>query len=207
MMYYSTKRKRNRNFLAESTLRFLYLEQRKSMQEIGKILHCSIHKISYWMLKYTITTRSWSEATYVKRNPGGDPFSFRKPANIKEAKLFGLGIGLYWGEGTNANLNSVRLGNTNAELIKKFMEFLVLFFQIEHNDLKFGLQLFTDIDSEVALDFWTKELNIQRCQINRPVITKSVSKGTYRKKSKYGVMTVMYHNKKLRDLLVGLLPM
>jgi hypothetical protein len=121
--------------------------------------------------------------------------------------LFGLGIGLYWGEGTKANLNSVRLGNTDPLLIQKFIDFLVTFFCVEKKDLKFGLQLFTDIDLSSALDFWAKQLNIDRGQINKPVVTKSGAVGTYRKKSEYGVLTVMYHNKKLRNQLIDLLPM
>ena len=193
--------------LSESVLWRLYVEDKKSVQDIAEILHCSAHKVRYWMMKYNVHPRTHSEATYVKRNPGGDPFIFKHPATLEEAQLFGLGIGLYWGEGTKANLNSVRLGNTDPLLIENFMNFLVQFFSIEKEDLKFGLQLFTDIDPGEALDFWSKKLNIHRSQINRPVITKSGSIGTYRKKSQNGVITVMYHNKKLRDLLVSLLPM
>ena len=193
--------------IKEKILNEFYNEKKKSVKDIADYLHCSAHKVRYWMLKYNIHPRSHSEATYVKRNPDGDPFLFHKPEDTEEAALFGMGIGLYWGEGTKANLNSVRLGNTNPELIKRFMDFLVTFFQVEREDLKFGLQLFTDIDVEVALDFWIKKLNIHRCQIGKPVITKSGSIGTYRKKSQYGVLTVMYHNKKLRDLLMSLLPL
>jgi hypothetical protein len=193
--------------LDESVLRELYLKDKKSVLDIGKILGCSAHKVSYWMAKYSISLRTYSEATYVKRNPNGDPFVFRYPSNTKEAQLFGLGLGLYWGEGNKANLNSVRLGNTNPILIETFIDFLITFFQIEKKDLKFGLQLFSDMDPEEALDFWVKQLNIHRSQINKPVITISGSIGTYRNKSQYGVLTVMYHNKKLRDVLVGLLPM
>ncbi|HEX4103996.1 MAG TPA: hypothetical protein VHZ04_00770 [Candidatus Paceibacterota bacterium] len=176
------------------------------MQEIAGVLGCSLHKVAYWMGKYNIKIRSRSEATYIKRNPEGDPFKFKNPQDVNGATLFGLGIGLYWGEGTKADLNSVKLGNADPILIQNFMTFLIKNFSIDKTDLKFGLQLFTDIDVDEALDFWTKKLNIKRSQINKPIITKSGSIGTYRKKSQYGVMTVMYHNKKLRDLLVSFLP-
>src|SRR3989344_2914295 len=98
------------------------------MQEIADFLNCSLHKVAYWMEKHQVKTRSRSDATYLKRNPNGDPFKFRQPKNLGEAWLFGLGIGLYWGEGTKANQGSVRLGNTDPELIKKFIQFLVTFF-------------------------------------------------------------------------------
>ena len=162
--------------LDKETLFHLYCGEKKSMQEIADGLNYSLHTVSYWMQKYKIPIRSRSEATYVRRNPGGDPFSFHKPI-------------------------------TDPALIEAFIEFLVRTFNLERADFKFGLQLFTDIDPEVALDFWIKKLNIDRSQIGKPVITKSGSIGTYRKKSQYGVLTVMYHNKKLRDLLVSLLPL
>ena len=193
--------------LSKEKLQTLYFKRGKSMQDIATILNCSLSKIKYWMEKYSLQTRSISEAIYLKHNPDGDPFRFRYPKNIKEGVLFGLGLGLYWGEGTKANLNSIRLGNTDPQLIKKFSEFLVHFFSIKKRDFKFGLQLFNDIGVLEAMDFWTKNLKINRSQFFKPTITKSGSIGTYKKKSKYGVITVMYHNKKLRNLLVSLLPM
>ena len=177
------------------------------MQEIAVLLRCSLHRVAYWMNKHEIRSRSRSDAVYLKHNPKGDPFKFRNPLNLTEAKLFGLGLGLYWGEGTKASMNSVRLGNTDPKLIKIFMDFLIKFFGISKKDLRFGLQIFTDTEIKAAMDFWIKNLRIDGSQFYRPIITKSGSIGTYRKKSRYGVLTVMYHNTKLRDLLVELLLM
>ena len=201
------KWKRNVNPISKDVLLKSYAEDGKSMQEIADLLNCSLHKVAYWMEKYRIKTRSRSEATYLKRNPFGDPFKFTPPKNLKEAQLCGLGLGLYWGEGTKANLDSVRLGNTDPELIKKFIEFLTVFLNIKKSNLKFGLQIFSDIKTEIALNFWANKLKINKSQFYKTIITKSGSIGSYRKKSEFGVLTVMYHNKKLRDLLVKLLPM
>ncbi len=185
----------------------LYKLKKKSMQEIANILGCSLHKVAYWMEKHGIKTRTRSDATYLKRNPNGDPFKFVMPKNFEEARLFGLGIGLYWGEGTKANKNSIRLGNTDPGVIIHFMNFLIKFFSIKKQDFKFGLQIFSDVNPQEALDFWIKKLKINSSQLNKPIITKSRSIGTYRNKNKYGVMTVMFHNKKSRDALINLLPM
>src|SRR3989338_5997361 len=136
----------------------LYHKKGKSMQEIADILGCSLHKVAYWMEKHEIKSRSRSDATYLKRNPDGDPFKLIPPKNLKDSELFGLGLGLYWGEGTKASKDSIRLGNTDPFLIKKFMDFLIRFFSIEKNDMHFGLQIFTDINSSKAMDFWIKKL-------------------------------------------------
>ncbi len=177
------------------------------MKEVADLLGCSLHKVKYWMEGHNINIRSISEAVYLKNNPDGDPFRIQLPINLEEAKLFGLGMGLFWGEGTKANKDSVRLGNTDPKLIRRFMDFLIKFFNIQKSDLKFGLQLFTDISKKEALDFWKKYLKIEDNQFYKVIVTKSRSLGTYRKKSKYGVLTVYYHNKKLRDILVRMLPM
>lgn len=80
------------------------------------------------------------------------------------------------------------------------------FFAIPKTDLRFGLQIFTDINPRTALDFWVKELKISRKQFYKITVTKSRSLGTYRQKSQFGVLTVYYLNKKARDILVGSLP-
>ncbi len=177
------------------------------MKDIAVRLKCSLHKVSYWMEYYTIPKRSISEAIYVRSNPGGDPFVFHSPKTIDEAKLFGLGLGLYWGEGTKADKNTVRLGNTDPKLILKFIEFLERIFGVRRADMRFGLQVFSDMSPATALDFWCKNLTITRRQFYKVTVTRSGSIGTYRKKSRYGVLTVYYHNKKLRDRLIGEVPM
>ncbi|MFH0806150.1 MAG: hypothetical protein V1885_00240 [Candidatus Brennerbacteria bacterium] len=202
---YRDKWKRNTNPVSKSALRRWY-GNGKSMQEIADVLGCSLHKVKYWMEKYRLPRRKYSEALYLKNNPKGDPFRLTLPHTLKEAELYGMGLGLFWGEGNKMDPRSVRLGNTNPLLIEKFLNFLVATFHVRREDFKFSLQIFSDMNPSVAMDFWAKHLKIKRDQFYKTTVTRSGSIGTYRKKSKYGVLTVYYHNKKLRDLLVGLLP-
>jgi len=172
-----------------------------SMQEIATGLRCSLHKVKYWMDKHKIPTRTISEAIYTKRNPDGDPFKVKAPANKEESFLKGLGLGLYWGEGTKANKVSVRLGNTDPVLIDHFIKFLVKCYEVEKEDMKFGLQLFNDINPQEALRFWKDHLKVNKNQFQKVVVTPPRGVGTYKKKVKYGVLTVYYNNKKLRDII------
>jgi len=185
----------------------MYIRKGMSVQNIADKLGYSRRGVKYWLDKYGIKSRTMSEAIYLWHNPNGDPFEFTRPKTMKEAKLFGLGLGLYWGEGTKSNKHCIRLGNTDPNLINKFIEFLERIFGINRKDLKFGLQIFTDINVHEALTYWTKALRVDKKQFQVPVVTKSGSLGTYRKKSQYGVVTVHYNNKKARDILVSLLPM
>jgi hypothetical protein len=184
----------------------LYLEDRVSMMDIALKLGCSPNKVVYWMDKHQIKRRTISEAIYQKANPNGDPFCTKPIKTKADAELLGMGIGLYWGEGAKTSLHSLKLGNTDPALIRMFMKFLVELFGVDRKDFKFALQIFTDIDPEEALQFWISQLGVERSQFYRPTVTISGSIGTYRKKSEHGVALLHYHNKKLRDIVVGLLP-
>lgn len=194
---------RNMVAISKGMLLNLYLLENKSMKEVADCLECSFHKVAYWMAKYKIPVRSHSDATYVKRNPKGDPFVRRLVETKEEALLFGLGLGLYWGEGTKANKNSIRLGNSDPKLIRAFIKFLTRHYAVERSRLRFGLQVFSDTVPEVALRFWVRALKVSPIQFQKVIITPSRGTGTYRKKLANGVLTVQFHNKKLRDVLIA----
>lgn len=179
-----------------------YIQKKKSLQEISHELGCSLHTIAYWMQKYRIPRRTHSEATYVKRNPEGDPFVITKPQTLEEGILFGMGLGLYWGEGTKADKGSIRLGNSDPDLIKVFIDFLGQAYGVKKEKLSFGLQIFSDISPIVAQAFWVKKLGVSKDQFYKTLITPSRGEGSYRKKLKYGVLTVYFCNKKLRTALI-----
>jgi hypothetical protein len=194
----------NTKALSKKDLENLYLEKGLSMKAIATRLECSANRIVYWMDKYQIKRRTIGDAIYLKNHPTGDPFVVKTPSTLEEAQLFGLGIGLYWGEGTKSNKHSVRLGNTDPVLLNTFMDFLVKLCGIYKGDLRFGLQIFSDIDPNIALKYWSTALRVDASQFYKITVTISGSIGTYRKKSEYGVVTVHYHNRKLRDILVGM---
>lgn len=180
----------------------MYLRKGLSSQAIATLLSCSQHRVNYWLDKHGIRKRSMSEAIYKMWNPTGDPFSARAPKTHQEAILYGLGVGLYWGEGTKANKGSVRLGNSDPALIKKFVEFLTKLYRIDEKRLRFGLQIFGDMETKQALKFWMRFLRVSRRQfLPTVVVTPHRGVGNYRKKTKYGVVTIYFNNRKLRDIL------
>ncbi len=195
-----------RAMIHKSTLTNLYIEKQMSMSEIAEELNCSVHKVDYWMQKHKVESRSRSNASYIKHNADGDPFKVREVDTLYLAELNGVGVGLYWGEGTKANKNSVRLGNTDVHLINKFIEFLEKIYSVDKSKLRFSIQIFSDINIDEAEAYWQKELGVSSRQFTKTTVTKSGSIGTYRRKSKYGVLTVYFHNTKLRNILVDSIP-
>ena len=188
--------------ISKKELEHLYIVEKKSQKEIAEHFKCSHSKICYWIIKYKIPVRTKSEAMYVKCNPSGDPFSFKKLETQKDYFLFGLGLGLYWGEGVKVYKNSIRLGNTDPRLIRAFLKFLKDIYNIDESKVKFGLQIFGDIDKAQTINFWMKELSAKKSQFQEIVCTPSRGEGIHKKKSEFGVLTVYFHNMKLRDIIM-----
>jgi hypothetical protein len=180
-----------------------YVNKRLSAKQISQLAGCSENKVHYWLKKYQIKKRSIQEATYIKSNPLGDPFQYQKPATSTDWFLYGLGMGLYWGEGNKANKHAIRLGNTDPALIKYFLLFLENIYKIDPTRLRFGLQIFTDTEPAKAKAYWCKNLGINSSQFHKTTISKQHKLGSYHKKLPYGVLTVYFSNRKLRDIIVG----
>ena len=196
--------------LSEDILHQFYVDKKYSVSEIADRFNCSENRINYWLGKFDIKKRSLSDAMYVKYNPKGDPFLLKEPKTLEEAKLLGLGLGLYWGEGNKRNKNSIRLGNTDPALIKKFINFLINIFGIRRDKLRFGLQIFNDMSNQKILNFWLKQLaefDIKKEQFFKITVTPSRSIGSYREKSKFGVLTVHFANTKLKKIIDSMLPL
>ena len=198
------------NGILKSKLEQFYLIKKQSSAEIAKVFDCSEHKVNYWIRKYKIKKRSISEAVYQKRNKDGDPFHVKSISSIDDAKLTGLGLGLYWGEGNKKNKNTIRIGNTDPGIINKFIEFLLVILGAKKDKLRFSLQIFSDMSANQALKYWLKQLSrygISKSQFFKVTITPARSIGTYREKSKYGVLTVYFCNVKLKNILDSMLPL
>ncbi len=179
-----------------------YLKESRSVNEISKLLNCSESQVNYWLSKHKIKKRGISDAVYLKKNPLGHPFKEPKKIGVKDQILYGLGLGLFWGEGYKKSKASVRLGNTDPHLIKAFILFLKSIFKIEASKLRFGIQIFQDLDKEDVKKYWVKELSINTKQVYPTiVVSKSLKKGTYKAKNKYGVITVYFNNTRLKKIL------
>ncbi len=178
----------------------MYVSKGMSVHDIAVSLKCSESGINYWLSKYAIKKRSISDSLYVKRNPKGDPFC--NISKLPNSFVAGLGMGIFWGEGTKKSKSSVRLGNSDPKLINAFVAFLVNTFSIDKNKLRFGIQIFNDMDKKKVLKYWQDELNVSKDSfLNTIVVSKSGKKGSYKEKNFYGVVTVYFNNIKLKRLI------
>lgn len=180
-----------------------YISKKLSVAEIAYVLECSQSKVNYWLARYEIPKRSISEAQYVYKNPKGNPFTFKEPSTPEEWFLYGMGLGLYWGEGNKKSKTAVRIGNTDPHLLRYFLDFLFTIYNVDKARLRFGLQIFTDNDPVKVKKYWCEVLKISEDKFQKIIITPSVRKGTYGVKSQNGVLTIYFSNTKIRDIIVG----
>ena len=193
------------NLISKEALINLYTTKKLSTALIAKELKQSQRKIDYWITKYGIKKRTISEAIYELRNPNGDPFKFTPPFTKEEMSLYSLGLGLYWGEGAKRGKGGVRLANTDAKLVRIFIHFLERFFAVDKNSLRFGLQIFSDIDPSIAQTYWMKALDISKGQFYKIIVSKVRGAGTYTYRSEYGVIMVYFNNTRLKALICKLI--
>lgn len=179
-------------------LQELYYRQGKSMKSIGSILGCNEKKVLYWMKKYNMKRRSWSEATYVKLNPDGDPFRIKTVLSPSEKLLYGLGLGIYWGEGNKSKSGHLAVANTDPEIHKTFIKFLKVICRIKSQKLLYSIVCFNDVDPDQSRNYWARQLKILPEKFGKITQIPSQGKGNYKKKSRYGVCTVWFNNVKLK---------
>ena len=170
----------------------------KSMMEISIILGCSAHKVVYWMSQHGIKRRTRSKATYLKQNPRGDPFKIKDNLSPNEKLLYGLGVGIYWGEGNKSSRHTLAVANTDANLLKVFIRFLLEVCQLKTNKLRYSIVCFNDANPKQSKMYWSKALKISPEKFGKIVQIPPQGKGTYKRKSKFGVCTVAASNIKLK---------
>jgi len=174
-----------------------------SVRDIAQTIGCSSSRVDYWLKKLNIKKRTISEAIFAKKHGLDNGFHISQDMNAADQMLFGLGVGIFWGEGNKRNKHTVRVGNSDPKLLSVFIDFLVRICGVDRTSIRFSLQIFSDIQPQEALSFWIEALSINKNQV-MPTINciKSGKIGTYKTKSQYGVMTVYVFNMKLRNWLV-----
>ena len=191
----------SRTPLAKNNLEKLY-NNGHSMTEIAETLSCSVHKVAYWMEKYNLTRRTLSQAIYLKANPEGDPFKIKTDLDRKEMFLLGLGLGIYWGEGERISKDKVRVANSNPEVIKAFIRFLLDICQLKKHKLLYQIICFNDSNLVETKKYWSDQLGVSQEKFGKIVQIPTQGKGTYKKKSSKGVCILTVSSIKLKPWIM-----
>ena len=116
---------------------------------------------------------------------------------LSERDLFIGGVFLYMGEGSKTTKGTTALTNTNPHILKLFIKWLYLF-NVQKKKVKVQLHLYSDMDIEKQINFWSKELSIPRAQFRKPHIKKIKYKSVlYKGQFGQGTCTVLYEDVEL----------
>ena len=184
----------------EPTLRSLYLEEGLSAKQIADRLGVPESKVVYWLRKYQIPKRSLSEAVYRRVNQGGDPFNIKTELSPEEEKLKVAGLLLWVTEGSLKDKEEVYTSNSNPELIKLFLEFLLRICRVEQSRIALRVLYYPNMDLSIdeVREFWRQETGLADEQIKINIYQ---AIHNYRAKSKYGTVKVGVNNIKLLALM------
>lgn len=99
----------------------------------------------------------------------------------KDNPLFIMGVSLYWGEGEKVNKGRVSIINTDPGLLQVEINFFRKILKIPEPKLRAAVFIYSDIDENTALDYWSSEIRLPRSQFIKTQILPSRSRLTKRK--------------------------
>lgn len=173
-----------------------------SAKEVAKEMGFSENKVNYWLNKLGIKKRSISDAIYLKANRDGDPFKVDLNVEINNPILYGLGVGLYSGEGEKVSRHHVRVANGDFRVILSFRRFLREVCKLREEKIRYSIVCFNDSNTAEVERYWLKKLELKGKVFGKIVQVPSQGRGTYRRKSVNGVCTITVSNVKLKSWIM-----
>jgi hypothetical protein len=161
--------------------------QGMSYSQIKKILRVSKGTLSVWLEDYPLSKQrirelrdcneqrieKYRETMRQKRETRLNKLYKEQKAlflPLKKRDILIAGLFLYWGEGSKTHLTSLSLSNTDPSVIRFFIGWLSGCLGVLKERMKIQLQLYSDMDIDQEINFWTKNLGISRNQFTRPYI-------------------------------------
>ena len=165
---------------------------------VAEKLNISIGKVRCCLEKNNIVLRNMSEAGFLAHQRRFNKFSckIKKDLIKKERELMIAGVMLYWAEGWKKDSTSVAFSNSDPEMIKLFLKFLREICNVYENRIRLPLHFYEDQDEKGLKVFWSKVTDIPLERFSKSYMHKSKG-GSYKKKSKYGTVSLRYNDKKL----------
>jgi hypothetical protein len=118
---------------------------------------------------------------------------------LSERELYLFGLGLYWSEGTKAWDYKTEITNSDPDLLKVFVAWL-LQEGVCRKDIKIRLQLYSDMDIRDETLFWSKKLKIPIDQFSKPAIKKSLRVNvSYKGRFGHGTCQVIYGGRLINE--------
>lgn len=109
---------------------------------------------------------------------------------LSKKELFIAGLFLYWGEGSKQK-GRVIISNTNPQLILFAKYWMVNSLDVPLEKLQIRLHLYSDMNPEKEISFWSKLLDIPKTQFKTPYIKRSTRSELSYKGYGHGTCNIM----------------
>ncbi len=118
---------------------------------------------------------------------------------LSKRDIFIAGFFLYWGEGSKSEKATTGLSNTDPAMVRFFIKWIQLL-NVDNKKLHVTLQLYTDMDIEKEIIFWSKELALSKELFRKPYVKKSTLAGlTYKRGFGHGTCNIRIFNRDLAE--------
>jgi transposase-like protein len=198
------------------------IENQTSYSELKKKFGVSKSTLSGWLKNYPLSRerinslRAYSEkrierfrVTMAQKQKNKLDLAYNKVGKdilrLSDREIFLSGLFLYWAEGGKTSSCAIILTNTNPIMLKFYIKWLSLL-GISKSKLRVSLHLYSDMNINSEVEFWSKTLKISANQFRKPYVKKSLfSSITYKNGFGHGTCSVIYENKPMRDyVLMGI---
>lgn len=122
------------------------------------------------------------------------------PLTQKQLEIAGLF--LYWGEGSKSMKGSVSINNTDPQVMKFVLYWLVKIMGAEKNRIRVYLHLYSDMDINQSKDYWKSELGIPLSQFANPYIKNSKRAEVDQKGFGHGTCTLVINDIRLKEKIM-----
>src|SRR3989344_4894980 len=167
-------------------------EQHMSYSQIKEILKVSKSSLNLWLKDYPLSRERINELRgnsekrierYRETRRKTKEVRLDKYYTEQKEKIFPLsrrdifiaGLFLYWGEGSKSKSTEVSISNTHPAVIKFFIKWMKVSFNIPKNDLVFRMHFYEDMNIKKETTFWAEKLNVSEKQFRKPYIKKTSS--------------------------------
>lgn len=200
----------------------LRLKKKMSYSQIKEIVGVSKSTLSYWLRDYPLSKERINElrgrserriekfrqTMRAKREKRLKEFygeEARKWWPLSRRELFIAGLFLYWGEGGKSVYHTISLNNTDPKVVKFTLYWLTKALKVPKEKIRVYLHLYSDMDVEKEMEFWSKELKIPLSQFVKPYIKKSKKADIDHKGFGHGTCGLLITNTRLKErILMGI---
>jgi len=195
----------------------------KTYSEIRKELKIAKSTLSDWLSKYPLTEFQLSLLMKNKKNKRYVAIEKNRITKQKkrEARLEWVfleqkekwksltqreielaGLFLYWGEGAKRMNGPISLNNTDPQVLKFTLYWLTYGLKIPKEKIKVFMHLYSDMNIQKSIEFWSKELKMPKTQFAKPYIKPSKRSNLTHKGFGHGTCGLLVSSIRLKEQIM-----